>query len=89
MPIQKLKNFLDENKVRYISIRHSPAMTAQEVAASAHIPGKEVAKTVMVLLDHVMSMAVLPASYKVDFTLLKEASGAREARISISRAKSG
>ena len=81
MPIQKLKNFLDENGVHYVSIRHSPAMTAQEVAASAHIPGKEVAKVVMVLLDHVMAMAVLPASYKVDFTLLKEASGAREARL--------
>lgn len=81
MPIQKLKNFLDENEVQYVSIRHAPAITAQEVAASAHIPGKEVAKVVMVLLDHKMAMAVLPASYQVDFTLLKKASGAREARL--------
>lgn len=56
MPIQRLKKFLDENDVRYTSIRHAPAVTAQEVAASAHIPDK----VVMVLLDHKMAMAVLP-----------------------------
>ena len=48
MPVQKLKDFLDKNKVRYQTISHSTAYTAQQIAASAHIPGKEVAKTVMV-----------------------------------------
>ena len=51
MPAQKLKEFLDRYHVRYVSIGHSPAYTAQEVAASAHVPGKEMAKTVMVKLD--------------------------------------
>jgi Ala-tRNA(Pro) deacylase len=37
------------------------------MAASAHIPGKEVAKSVMVRLDGTLAMAVLPASYRVDF----------------------
>ena len=73
MPIQKLKRFLDENSVKYVSISHSRAYTAQEVAASAHIPGKELAKTVMVKIDGAMAMAVLPASYKVDFNQLCEA----------------
>lgn len=76
MPVQKLKNFLDENNIKYLSIKHSPAYTAQEVAASAHIPGKELAKTVMVNIDGEMAMAVLPASYHVDFKLLEESSGA-------------
>ena len=81
MPLRKLRESLDQAGVRYTLIRHSPAMTAQEVAASAHIPGKEVAKTVMVLLNRRMAMAVLPASYKVDFRRLREASGADEARL--------
>ena len=76
MPVEKLKNFLDENNVKYITIRHSPAFTAQQIAASAHVPGKELAKTVMIKIDGNMAMAVLPASYHVDFKLLEEASGA-------------
>lgn len=70
MPVQKLKRFLDENSVRYVSIRHSPAFTAQEVAASAHVPGKEMAKTVMVRLDGEMAMAVVPAPRQVDLDRL-------------------
>jgi Ala-tRNA(Pro) deacylase len=76
MPVKKLKDFLDSNKIRYTSIAHSPAYTAQEIAASAHIPGRELAKTVIVKLDGRMTMVVLPASHRIDFNLLKEASGA-------------
>ena len=76
MPAKKLREFLDKQGVKYVSMVHSPAFTAQEIAASAHIPGKEVAKTVMVKLDGKLAMAVLPASFKVDFDLLKQASGA-------------
>ena len=76
MPVQKLKQFLDDNGVRYVTIQHSPAFTALEIAASAHVPGKELAKTVMVKIDGKMSMAVLPASFKVDMDKLKVATGA-------------
>ena len=78
MPVRKLREFLDSHKIRYVTIKHSEVYTAQEIAASAHIPGKELAKTVMVKIDGKMAMAVLPASYKVDFDLLKEAAGARK-----------
>ena len=62
-----------------MTIKHSPAYTAQEVAASAHIPGKEMAKTVMVKLDGRLAMAVLPASSHVNFARLKNAAGASQA----------
>lgn len=75
MPIQKLKEFLDSHNVKYVTISHSRAFTAQETAASAHIPGKELAKTVMVKMNGKMAMAVLPASSKVDFDILKKATG--------------
>lgn len=76
MPVNKLKNYLDENAVRYVTIGHSPAYTAQEVAASAHISGKMVAKTVMVKIDGNMAMAVLPASSNIDFGQLEDSLGA-------------
>ncbi len=76
MPVQKLREFLDENEVRYVTIQHSAAFTAQEIAASAHIPGKELAKTVMVKIDGKMAMAILPASFRVDMEKLKAATGA-------------
>ena len=81
MPRKKLKEFLDSNKVKYISIQHSSAYTAQEIAAIAHIPGKDVAKTVIIKIDGKMAMAVLPASYKVSFDHLKEALGITEVRL--------
>ena len=78
MPVQKLKAFLDGKGIRYVSIIHSRAYTAQEIAASAHIKGKELAKAVMVKVDGRMAMAVLPASHRVSFDLLKGVTGARE-----------
>jgi Ala-tRNA(Pro) deacylase len=78
MPLQRLKEYLDREKVKYVSIIHSPAFTAQEIAASAHIPGKSLAKTVIVTIDGTMAMAVVPASYAVDFDLLQGALGARK-----------
>lgn len=75
MPVRKLQEFLDANGIKYVTISHSRAVTAQEVAASAHIKGKELAKTVIVKLDGKMAMAVVPASFSLDFSLLREAAG--------------
>ena len=75
MPVKKLKEVLDQERVKYVVISHSPAYTAQEIAASAHIAGQELAKTVMVRIDGKLAMAVLPASYQVDFDRLREAVG--------------
>ncbi len=77
MPVKKLKAFLDATNVRYLTISHSSAYTSQEVAASAHVSGKEFAKTVMIKIDGEMAMAVLPASYHIDFESLKEIFGTK------------
>jgi Ala-tRNA(Pro) deacylase len=81
MPVSQLKEFLDSHHVKYVTISHSPAYTAQGIAASAHVPGKELAKTVVVKLDNELAMAVLPAPYKVDFNLLKQVAGAGTAEL--------
>ncbi len=81
MPVKKLKEYLDSNKVKYVTMKHSAAYTAQEIAAQAHIPGKQLAKTVMIKVDGKMAMAVLPASYKVDLKLLKKATKAKKVEL--------
>jgi Ala-tRNA(Pro) deacylase len=81
MPSKKLKEFLDENKIKYVTIKHSSAYTAQEIASIAHIPGKDLAKTVIIKVNGKMAMAVLPASYKVSFEELKEFLGLSEVRL--------
>jgi len=73
MPAVKVKEFLDRNGVKYTSILHSVAYTMQEVASLAHIPGGEIAKTVMVFVDDRLVMAVVPASKHVSLASLKDA----------------
>lgn len=81
MPLTKIKEFLNQHNIKYIIIKHSSAFTAQEIAASAHISGKELAKTVMIKFDGKMAMAVLPASYKISFDDLKEVLGVEKVRL--------
>jgi len=77
MPVQKLKEFLDTQNIKYVTISHSKAYTAQGIAALTHISGKELAKTVIMKIDDALAMAVLPASYNVDLSLLKATAGAK------------
>ena len=81
MPIRRLREFLDTHGVRYFVVSHSPAYTAQEIAAAAHVPGKELAKTVMVNIDGKMAMVILPASRQLDFELLRELTGTRNVEL--------
>ncbi len=85
MPTKALKEYLDREGVKYVTISHSTAYTAQEVAASAHIKGKELAKTVMIKLDGAMAMAVCSASCKIDFEMLREAMSVQEAELAAER----
>ncbi|MFZ1289184.1 MAG: YbaK/EbsC family protein [Melioribacteraceae bacterium] len=81
MPAQIIRNFLDENEIKYISINHSKAYTAQEIAAVAHIEGRRLAKTVILKIDGKLAFAVLPASYKIDFEMLRNSIGNENVRL--------
>lgn len=78
MPLARLTEFLDDHNKKYVIVKHSTAYTAQEVAASAHVPGKEMAKTVMVKVDGDLKMVVLPSTHSLDFDQIKDALGAKE-----------
>ena len=75
MPATRLKEFLDRAGIRYSTQPHSAAYTAQEVAASAHIPGSHFAKTVIVSIDGQLAMVVLPANRKVILQELRDITG--------------
>ena len=69
--LNKLKVFLDDNKIKYSEISHYPAYTAQDIASSIHHTGKEIAKSVILKTDNGYVMAVLPASKVINENLLK------------------
>jgi Ala-tRNA(Pro) deacylase len=77
MPAQRIKEYLESHKIKFSTISHSMAFTSQEIAASAHISGNEMAKTVMIKVEGRLAMAVLPASYKVNFRILSDLVGTR------------
>jgi Ala-tRNA(Pro) deacylase len=64
MVSSKLTEYLDNNHIKYTKIAHDQSFTAQEIAATAHVRGKDLAKTVMIKIDNKLAMAVLPALYK-------------------------
>jgi Ala-tRNA(Pro) deacylase len=77
----RLEEYLRENRVPFEAQQHPRAVAAQEVAASEHIPGKMLAKTVMVLAGGEMVMLALPAPYQVDLEKAAVALGANDARL--------
>ena len=85
MPTTRLKEFLKDNRVAYQVIPHPLAYTAKTVAGTAHIPRREMAKTVVVKLDNHLAMAVVPANREVNLELLRQAAGAASAELAQER----
>jgi len=76
MPIlAKLKEFLDANHVKYEVQSHPEAFTAQAVAESEHISGREVAKAVMLRSGQRYLMMVVAAPYRVNLQRARHESG--------------
>lgn len=75
MPVNRLKQYLDDNNVRYVAVDHSPAYTAQEIAKRAHIKGDQLAKTVIINIDGILAMVVLPASWRIRWDRFGNAMG--------------
>src|SRR5262249_46195206 len=81
MIIPSIKQYLDSHHVKYKSINHVPAYTAQETAQMAHISGKEIAKCVIVKIDGKLAMIVEPASIRLDLAWIKEWLGAKKVEL--------
>ena len=78
---EELEAYLRESKVPFQVQHHAVAYTAQEVAAAEHIPGRMLAKVVMVLGDGKLAMFVLPAPARVDLERVAAVLGVKKARL--------
>ena len=74
-------DYLEKNKVPFRRQPHAQAIGAQELAASLHITGNRVAKSVIVDADGQKWIAVLPASETVSLPRLAQVLNAREVRL--------
>lgn len=81
MPAKKLKQFLDSRGVEYECIAHSPAFSAPDVAASAHVDSRDFAKTIIVRIAGRMAMIVLPANRKIALPELRELLGRHDVEL--------
>jgi len=77
----RLEEYRRDNGVPFQMQHHTRVFTAQEVAATEHIPGKQLAKVVMAVADGKPVMLALPASHRVDRTKAAAVLGVREVRL--------
>jgi len=77
----KAEQYLRDQGVAFEHHTHTPVYTAQELAAEEHVPGRDVAKTVIVKADDAFAMCVLPASFKLDLNKVAQALGAERCRL--------
>ena len=73
--------YLQRNEVPFKRRPHAQAVSAQELAASLHVSGYSVAKSVIVDADGEKWIAVLPASETVNLARLAEVLKARKVRL--------
>ena len=66
-----LQKFLRDSHVKYTTMKHAIVYTAQEIAAAQHVPGRQLAKCVLVKTDRGPCLAVLPAIHLIDLKKLK------------------
>ena len=78
MPVDKsITEYLDSTGVKYSIQSHEPAYTAQEVAAKAHVRGRDLAKVVILKADDKLVMAVVPSPRPVDLDKFAAVTGGK------------
>ncbi|MCZ7626984.1 MAG: deacylase [Candidatus Methylomirabilota bacterium] len=71
----RVREWLDQQQVRYEIIPHREVYTAQEVAGATHIPGRAYAKVVILKGRQGLMMAVLPAMCRLDIVRMRQVVG--------------
>ncbi len=81
MATRRIRDYLTGSGVWYSLTSHPTAYTAQEVAQATHLPGRCMAKNVIVTIDGELAMAVVPATREVNLKGLRDQVGAKEVRL--------
>jgi Ala-tRNA(Pro) deacylase len=71
----RIAAFLEDQRVAYESLPHPPAFSAQKRAKYLRVPGRQVAKSVLLRGPDGLLLAVLPATRQVDTDSLTTALG--------------
>ena len=79
--LKRLKDHLDREQVPYEVLPHQETYRATDLAQTLHVPGKALAKAVMLRVGDRFVMTVLPANWKVDLTRVKEILGTAHVRL--------
>ncbi|MCE9590873.1 MAG: deacylase [Planctomycetes bacterium] len=74
----RLGPFLDQRGVAYEVIDHAPDYSAQQTAADTGTPGHSFAKSVLLVIDGRLTLAVVPADRIVDMAKVANTFGAGE-----------
>lgn len=76
-----ITGFLDSKGVPYRRYSHEQEFTAPRVAESLHVSGRELAKSVLAVVDDRLVMAVIPANERLDLEKLAHLVGASSFRL--------
>ncbi len=76
-----IRSYLQSRAVAFDYLLHRPTHSATDLAGSLHVPGRSVAKAVLVRAGNVYVLAVLPATHRVDPARLSAVLGVPEIRI--------
>jgi Ala-tRNA(Pro) deacylase len=68
----KLDELLSSRHVPFERLHHRPEYTANRVAQALHVPGREMAKTVVLKTGRGYLLAVLPATHRVDLERVRQ-----------------
>jgi Ala-tRNA(Pro) deacylase len=71
----RVPEFLRAQEVAFETVLHAPAFTAQKRAKCLHVPGRNLAKSVLLSGPRGHVLAVLPATHQVDLAALAQALG--------------
>jgi Ala-tRNA(Pro) deacylase len=71
----RLDELLTKRHVQFERLRHRPTFTANRMAQALHVPGKAVAKSVLLRAGSGYILAVLPATHQVDLHSVREELG--------------
>ena len=63
--------FLEDQQIAFESLPHPPAYSAQKLAKYLHVPGRQVAKCLLLRGPEGLFLAILPATFHVDPDLLR------------------
>ncbi len=72
---RKMKEYLSDARIDYDLVEHRRTETASDTAREAHVPGDQLAKSVVLHHDEGYVLAVVPATHRVELGTLERTIG--------------